>query len=69
MTDYGLIGPDLVLLLLAAPGRGDAATNRVNGITRLEKLLFLADKETNAVTNVCAPPTHVPTGQRARAER
>jgi len=40
--DERLIGPDLVLLLLRAPG---ATQDRVNGITRLEKLLFLADQE------------------------
>lgn len=41
-----LTGPDLVLLLLRASG-ADAAEqrDRVHGITRLEKLLFLADQE------------------------
>lgn len=40
-----LIGPDLVLLLLRAPATSPSAQDRVYGITRLEKLLFLADKE------------------------
>jgi uncharacterized protein YwgA len=43
--DEDLIGPDLVLLLLAAHGRTEESTDRVNGITRLEKLLFLAEQE------------------------
>ena len=45
MKDEPLIAPDLVLLLLAASTRWKRATNRINGITRLEKLLFLVDKE------------------------
>lgn len=40
-----LMGPDLVLLLLRAPGSSLDQRDRVNGITRLEKLLFLADQE------------------------
>jgi uncharacterized protein len=50
MTDNRerLIGPDLVLLLLRAPGVSSTATqDRVEGITRLEKLLFLADQESD----------------------
>lgn len=42
-----LVGSDLVLLMLAAPTGVRAAQGRVNGITRLEKLLYLADKETD----------------------
>lgn len=45
MADEELIGADLVLLLLAAPTKVPAAQGRINGVTRLEKLLFLADKE------------------------
>ncbi len=41
-----LVGSDLVLLMLAAPTKVRVAQGRVNGITRLEKLLYLADKET-----------------------
>ena len=59
MTDAGvadeLVGPDLVLLLLAASGRGEATQDRVNGITRLEKLLFLAEHETDVGRNVRDP--------------
>ena len=40
-----LMGPDLVLLLLRAGGSRADERDRVNGITRLEKLLFLADQE------------------------
>jgi hypothetical protein len=50
-----LVSPDLVLLLLAAPGRHDADSGRVNGITRLEKLLFLANMETEAAKGVKHP--------------
>jgi uncharacterized protein YwgA len=45
LRDEDLIAPDLVLLLLAAPGRTEESRDRVNGITRLEKLLFLAEQE------------------------
>jgi len=40
-----LDGTDLVLLMLAAPTKVGTARDRITGITRLEKLLFLADKE------------------------
>ena len=43
-----LTGPDLVLLVLAAPTVCAAAAGRVDTVTRLEKLLFL-------VTERCAP--------------
>lgn len=39
---------DLVVLLLGAPGGSEAGS--IKGITRLEKLAFLADKETPANT-------------------
>ena len=45
MDTEELIAPDLILLLMAAPTRWQEARNRINGITRLEKLLFLIDKE------------------------
>ena len=45
MDTEELIAPDLILLLLAAPTRWPQAENRINGITRLEKLLFLIDQE------------------------
>lgn len=47
-----LIAPDLILLLLAAPSRVRSANDRIHGITRLEKLLFLADKETKVAGKV-----------------
>lgn len=40
-----LYGPDLVLLLLGAPTRVSDADKQIRGITRLEKILFLADQE------------------------
>lgn len=45
-ADEQLVGPDLILLMLRATGSGRVdERDRVNGITRLEKLLFLADQE------------------------
>jgi hypothetical protein len=49
-----LLAEDLVLLLIAAHGP-DGQTGRLNGITRLEKLLFLADMETKVSTSVDLP--------------
>ena len=50
-----LIAPDLVLLLLAAPGPTAAPAGRIDGITRLEKLLFLVHKETDVPEAVQDP--------------
>lgn len=47
-----LEGSDLVLLILAAPTKVASAVNRINGITRLEKLLYLVEKETNTAASV-----------------
>jgi hypothetical protein len=55
-----LVGSDLVLLLLAAPGSSDAASGRIDGITRLEKLLYLADRESNLPRQVDEPLQFVP---------
>ncbi|MCA1704747.1 MAG: SocA family protein [Actinobacteria bacterium] len=52
MSDADLIGPDIVLLLLAAPTRVREVQDRIAGITRLEKLLFLADKEADVQADV-----------------
>jgi uncharacterized protein YwgA len=41
----GLISTDLVLLLLKAHGSRPGTEGQINGITRLEKLLFLATQE------------------------
>jgi len=49
-----LVGSDLVLLMLAAPTRIESATDRINGITRLEKLLYLTERETNISEKVAA---------------
>lgn len=40
-----LVGSDLVLLLLAAPTSVETARGRINGVTRLEKLLYLVERE------------------------
>jgi hypothetical protein len=55
-----LIGPDLVLLLLAAPTTVASAEDRINGITRLEKLLFLAEEEAHLSSEVEDPFSFVP---------
>lgn len=47
-----LEGSDLVLMLLAAPTNVPSARDRVNGITRLEKLLYLVEKETSVADAV-----------------
>ena len=51
-----LHGSDLVLLLLAAPTSVSSAIRQINGITRLEKLLYLADRETSASKVVSEDP-------------
>lgn len=51
-----LHGSDLVLLMLAAPTRVSPAHDRINGVTRLEKLLFLADRETKVSAAVADEP-------------
>lgn len=47
-----LEGSDLVLMLLAAPTKVASARDRVNGITRLEKLLYLVEMETGVADSV-----------------
>ncbi len=51
-----LHGSDLVLLMLAAPTRVGPAQGRINGVTRLEKLLYLADRETDVSAVVADDP-------------
>lgn len=51
-TAQQLIGPDLILMLLFASGKAREQKNRLDGITRLEKLLFLVDQETSALQGV-----------------
>lgn len=51
-----LEGSDLVLMLLAAPTKVSSAKGRVNGITRLEKLLYLVEKETSVAKSVAGKP-------------
>lgn len=41
---------DAIVLLLGAPGRTERSRGRVDGVTRLEKLLFLLEKETPAAS-------------------
>ena len=45
---------DLILLLLAAPTKHEALAFRCNGITRLEKLLFLVENETDLAEEIDA---------------
>ena len=54
-----LRAPDLVLMLLAAETRHDQASGRVNGVVRLQKLLFLAGMECDLST-VADPFVFVP---------
>ena len=49
-----LVGSDLVLLMLAAPTGVESARDRINGITRLEKLLYLTERETAVSENVAS---------------
>lgn len=51
---------DLILLLLAAPSGDPAQQSRCNGITRLEKLLFLVGQETEVPAEVSDPFTFEP---------
>ena len=51
----GLIGPDLVLLLLAAPSSNADTADRINSILRLEKLLFLISEQCVADTVIAEP--------------
>lgn len=41
---------DAIVLLLGAPGATEKDHGRIEGITRLEKLLFLLEKETDAMS-------------------
>jgi len=50
-----LEGADLVLLMLAAQGQPSEEQGRVNGITRLEKLMYLADRESELPKSVHQP--------------
>ena len=47
-SDAGLEIDDAVVLLLGAPARVRRLTGRLQGITRLEKLIFLLERETSA---------------------
>jgi len=47
-----LLSADLILMLLAAPTGTKSVRQRLDGITRLEKLLFLADQETSIPAEV-----------------
>ncbi len=60
MNKESLIGSDLVLLLMAAPGQGGAMSGRVDGITRMEKLLYLASRESDLPQQVIDPLEFIP---------
>lgn len=38
---------DAIVLLLGSPGRGPASKGKIEGVTRLEKLVFLLERETD----------------------
>lgn len=50
-----LYGPDMVLMLLGAPTKVSTAKDQIHGVTRLEKLLFLADTEKGVQEGVREP--------------
>lgn len=51
-----LWGPDLLLLMLSAGEAGSVDENRINGITRLVKLLYLVKEETDVFQHVDSDP-------------
>jgi hypothetical protein len=55
VNENALDSTDLVLLLLWAPTRSTALRNSVPGITRLEKLLYLLDREASVGKYVDEP--------------
>ncbi len=55
-----LISSDLILLLLAARGPNQVPENRIDGVTRLEKLLFLLDQETEVPHAIDSPFRFLP---------
>lgn len=55
-----LVGSDLVLLMLSAPTKVPQAAGKINGITRLEKLLYLATRESDLHERVQEPLEFVP---------
>lgn len=59
-AEPGLLDTDLVLLLLLPTNPNEASTGGVDGITRMEKILYLADRETAIRENVVQPFEFVP---------
>lgn len=47
-----LIAPDVILMILGASGGHGSPTDRIDGITRLEKLLYLVRRETSVPNSV-----------------
>ena len=47
-SDPGIELDDAIVLLLGAPSKLKSLDGRINGVTRLEKLLFLLERETSA---------------------
>jgi hypothetical protein len=47
-TDSKLEIDDAIVLVLGAPSKSDKLRGRLEGITRLEKLIFLLERETSA---------------------
>lgn len=55
MSNSEIDSTDLILLLLWAPTHSSRLRNQLQGITRLEKLLFLLDQEESVATSVNDP--------------
>jgi uncharacterized protein YwgA len=51
---------DLIVMLLGAPTKSPGLVNKVSGITRLEKLIFILDEETDVGQMLTDSPEFVP---------
>lgn len=50
---------DLVILILGAPSRSKISQGKIDGITRLEKLIFLLQKETSISKKITEDPEFI----------
>lgn len=55
-TTPGLEVDDVIVLLLGAPAKATALQNRIQGVTRLEKLIFLLERETSVGKQLAEDP-------------
>lgn len=51
---------DLIVLLLGAPSKSPATRDKISGITRLEKLVFLLERETDIGKQMTEKPDFIP---------